>query len=391
MQRALILDACQRSALSVTRSLGKHNVPIITADSAFDALAGNSRYSSDYFQYPPPETHPDQFVEFILILTQDQNIQIIFPMTELTTTLLLENKSKFKHVILPFSDLDTVNAISDKSRLMKAAKTLDIPIPKTLHKETLSGIQSELDNLTYPLVLKPGISWLKHNNKWFRSLVQFADNPETAYKIVTEDCAFSIHPFMLQECVQGIGKGVFALYDHGKAVAFFNHNRIREKPYWGGVSVLSESVAVDPDLLNYSMKLLDSVKWHGIAMVEFKVSKNGSPYLMEINTRFWGSLQLAVDAGVDFPWLLYQISTERTVDEVKGFKKGIRLRWLLGDIDSLYISLKSKKLSIRKKITAIIQFLKPAPFKTRHEVNRLGDIGPFYWELKQYIRDLFAK
>ena len=29
-----------------------------------------------------------------------------------------------------------------------------------------------------------------------------------------------------------------------------------------------------------------------------------SPYLMEVNGRFWGSLQLAIDAGVDFPALL---------------------------------------------------------------------------------------
>jgi hypothetical protein len=36
-------------------------------------------------------------------------------------------------------------------------------------------------------------------------------------------------------------------------------------------------------------------------MVEFKDDGVNPPCLMEINGRFWGSLQLAIDAGVDFP------------------------------------------------------------------------------------------
>ncbi|MCK7577967.1 MAG: ATP-grasp domain-containing protein [Chromatiales bacterium] len=58
-------------------------------------------------------------------------------------------------------------------------------------------------------------------------------------------------------------------------------------------------------MLAMAKKLLDAVSWHGVAMVEFRVTLEGKPYLMEINTRFWGSLQLAIDAGVDFPyWLI---------------------------------------------------------------------------------------
>ncbi len=193
---------------------------------------------------------------------------------------------------------------------------------------------------------------------------------------------------MLQECVPGHGQGIFALYNKGKAVAFFSHRRIREKPYWGGVSVLSESTDINPELLAYSRTLLDAVKWHGIAMVEFKVSDDGAAYLMEINTRFWGSLQLAIDAGVDFPWLLYQISLEHSVKPVTNYKTSIRLRWILGDLDGLYIRLKDKKLTVGQKIKAILRFITPAPIKTKHEVNRWRDMRPFWYELKQYIKAL---
>ena len=118
---------------------------------------------------------------------------------------------------------------------------------------------------------------------------------------------------MIQELVEGQGKGIFALYNHGKAVAFFAHHRLREKPPQGGDSVFSESVKCDPELLRYAKTLLDKAGWHGVAMAEFKGNDGDIPYLMEVNTGFWGSLQLAVDCGVDFPWTLYQIANGETV------------------------------------------------------------------------------
>ncbi len=388
MKRVLILDANQRSALSVTRSLGQHNVPVLTADSARTALAGCSRYSLEYFQYPEPAIFPEQFINSLSKIIAEHNIQVVFPITELTTTLLLENQNKLHNIVLPFPALDTITAISNKSELMRTAESLKVPIPPTWHETSTKNMHNSLSDMPYPLVLKPGMSWLKQNGKWLHTLVQFADNPKIARRILTEDPAFSTHPFMLQKCVQGHGQGIFALYNKGEAVAFFSHRRIREKPYWGGVSVLSESTEINPALLAYSRTLLDAASWHGIAMVEFKVNKDGTAYLMEINTRFWGSLQLAIDAGVDFPWLLYQIALQHSVDPVTNYKIGVRLRWLLGDLDGLYICLKDRKLTVGQKTKAILQFLMPKPLRTKHEVNRWHDMAPFWHELKQYIKDL---
>jgi hypothetical protein len=40
------------------------------------------------------------------------------------------------------------------------------------------------------------------------------------------------------------------------------------------------------------------------------------------------------------------------------------------------------------KLRAVLRFLQPAPFRTRHEVNRWNDLGPFRYELGKYIRDI---
>ncbi len=391
MKRALVLDSNQRSALAVTRSLGKQGVPVFTTEETAPALAGASRYSRQHFTCPSPAQEPKKFIEYLTGLVSRLQIDILLPMTELTTTLLLLNQEAFPSTLIPFADANTVDALANKCHLMQTAGSLDIPVPLTWYADNASNLPDKLENLPYPLVLKPGKSWVFYNNQWRRAAVKFAQTPAEAQNIIDTYWAFQTLPFMLQASVEGHGAGVFAIYDHGRPLAFFAHKRLREKPPSGGVSVLSESVAVDPVQGIYARKLLDNAAWHGVAMVEFKVTPDGTPYLMEINTRFWGSLQLSIDSGVDFPWLLYQVSCGEQANAVTDYKTENRLRWLLGDLDSLYLTFKNRQAPVGKKLVALLRFLTPSPLRTRHEINRIGDMGPFWYELRQYMRDILGK
>lgn len=388
MKRVLVLDANQRSALATTRSLGRRGVVVFTADESLSALAGCSRYSAQYLVYPSPRTEPKAFITRILQFIDSHQVEMILPMTELTTELLLQAQQRISNVALPFPSLSAIEALANKCALLRLAQSLNVPIPETWFVDTLSGLPKNLDRLPYPLVLKPGKSWVQLDGVWERAAVQIADTPNIASGLINSSPVFQSHPFLLQRRVTGTGEGVFALYDHGTPIAFFSHRRLREKPPWGGVSVLSESTPVNPTLLAHAQALLNSVAWHGIAMVEFKVSGDGTPYLMEINTRLWGSLQLAIDAGVDFPWLLYKLACGQPVTPVTRYKTGRRLRWLLGDVDGLYLSLRDPYTPFMTKLVKLGQFLWPTPLRTRHEINRWSDLGPFWWELRHYLRDL---
>ncbi len=330
MKRVLVLDSNQRSALAVTRSLGKQGIQVFTAEETATALASSSRFSQQHFTYPSPRLNSMQFIETLSNLVTQQQIDILLPMTELTTTLLLLHQDSFPDAAVPFPDMDTVESLANKCLLMQMAESLNIPVPRTWYVDDADNLPCHLADLPYPIVLKPGKSWILHQGQWSRAAVRFADNAADAKKILDTDWAFSAHPFMIQETISGHGEGVFAIYDKGKSLALFAHRRLREKPPSGGVSVLSESIQVDAELAAHAQALLEKVNWHGVAMVEFKVAKDGTPYLMEINTRFWGSLQLAIDAGVDFPFMLYLLACGEQPNQVTDYKTGIKLRWLLG-------------------------------------------------------------
>ena len=115
--------------------------------------------------------------------------------------------------------------------------------------------------------------------------------------------------------------------------AAFVHKRLREYPVTGGASTLRESVRHDT-LRDMGEALLKALNWFGVAMVEFKIDpRDGTPRLMEINPRFWGSLALAIEAGVNFPYLLLKMARGEKFKPVERYETGKKCRWLLpGDL-----------------------------------------------------------
>ena len=388
----LVLDANQRSSLAVVRSLGKHGeLRLYSADSTEQSLAGCSKYCSEYIQHPSAHSDPESFIEWLAAFTKSRGVSLLIPCTEITSRLILMHRDQFNDCRVPFADMSVVMRLADKYRLLELASELGVNCPETYYYGTASGLPGTV-SFRYPMIVKPALSNLWTGERWLAGKVHAVHGRDELENVLANDVYLKQHPFILQEYIPGTGAGVFALYRHGQAVAYFAHRRIREKPPWGGVSVLSESVAPDPVMQQDAEKLLGAVNWHGAAMVEYRVTPEGIPFLMEINTRFWGSLQLAVDSGVDFPYLLYQVCSGLEPAPVTTYKTGRRLRWLLGDLDNLYLTLKDRRrYSLAQKLKSVVNFVTPHPFRTRHEVDRMEDLRPAWHECKHYLKQVLGK
>lgn len=383
-EKVLITDGNTRGALAATRSLGRRGVRVVAAGESKRTLAGSSHYCNETFVYPSPGEHPEAFISTIKSECVQRGISVIFPMTELATSTVLRHRAQLDQFKLPFPEFAAFEALSDKWKLLELAKRLNVSIPETHFVSDAGALDDIIPRLKFPAVLKPYRSMINSNGRWIASCVQYAHSAVELRETVARHEYFNQHPFLIQEYISGQGQGIFALYDHGSPLAFFAHRRLREKPPSGGESVLSESIPLNPDQRAMAHSLLHSVGWHGVAMVEFKVSPDGTPYLIEVNGRFWGSLQLAIDAGVDFPWLLYQLACGDRVDEVNAYAVGVKWRWLLGDFTRLCKVLMSKNStpspSSPGKIESLLQFLScfETPAKSQPDVS--GDIRPFLLE-----------
>ena len=94
--------------------------------------------------------------------------------------------------------------------------------------------------------------------------------------------------------------GAFFLFNRGKCVGYYGHRRIRTYPISGGVTVYSE-IEFDDTIKSAGCRLLESLDWHGLAMVELLYRPDGgAPHIIEVNPRLWGSVLLSEYSNTGF-------------------------------------------------------------------------------------------
>lgn len=388
----VVTDGEQRAALAIVRSLGRAGYPVHVCSSRVPSLAGASRYASSESGVPDPLGPPDRYARAVGDRIGRTGATVVVPVTEASLLALLAHRASLGDVRIPWPDAAQVSRICDKSVVLEtaAALGLHIPVQRILHQPGDSP--AGLADLQFPVVIKPARSVAGTTARKLKLGVSYADDAQELAARVRRlpDEAF---PLLLQQRIVGPGIGVFLLLWNGETLATFAHRRIREKPPAGGVSVYRQSIPADPVLVEHSRRLLEAFDWQGVAMVEFKVEEaSGTAYLMEVNGRFWGSLQLAVDAGVDFPALLLAAAAHRRPDAVRSYRSGVRSRWWWGDVDQLITRWRRSpgELALPPgspgRWRALADFLLLWRPGDRSEVLRFSDPGPFLRESWNWLR-----
>lgn len=389
---AFVTDGNQRSALAITRSLGRRGIAVIVGDTQPGSLAATSRYCVRQIVYPSPDNDAGAFERFLLDFVGRERIDVVVPVTDATTRALAKQRGALPPrtgVTVP--PHEAFEVASNKWALLQHAAECGVPVPETRLVEGISGLRDVMCGVRYPAVVKPVRSRTSTNGTSSHAKAHYASSAGDLWRLFQDDEYLATHPCLIQERIVGPGGGIFVLFDRGRLCAAFAHRRIREKPPSGGVSVLSESVPLDAQLVDHARRLLAPLGWHGVAMVEFKRnSRAGDWVLMEVNGRFWGSLQLAIDAGVDFPYLAWQLARGRRPDFPQAYTTGVRSRWLLGDLDHLLLRIFKSDAELHvadsapSRARAVLEFLEFAGPQLRYDVIDGGDLRPMCRELRQY-------
>jgi predicted ATP-grasp superfamily ATP-dependent carboligase len=221
----------------------------------------------------------------------------------------------------------------DKSCTTRLAASLGLAIPRTWSLDRVEDVRQRSEDVTYPVVLKPRSSEESVTGGQARTTgapVYARNRGEfvSGWDVLSKRC----RSVLVQEFVEGVGVGYFALMHHGAPRAEFAHRRLRDVRPTGSGSALRISIASEGPVREQGLAMLQALGWHGVAMVEFRVRPDGTPVFLEVNGRFWNSLALAVYAGADFPALLAEMAEHGDVRSRCSYRTGVRSRWLLGDL-----------------------------------------------------------
>ena len=327
--RVFITDGHWRKSLAAVRDLGRKGIHVTVGESTRLATAAFSKYCGRAVVYPSPLSRPSDFLDFLYDELSRHSFQMLLPMEEETLDLISRHHTEFSRLTyLPFVTSEKFQIARRKDKILQLAQKQGIPIPKTWYIKDISELDSIKGRLPYPVVIKPRMGSGAVGVTYPRNPVELAEQYLSIHKRFP-------YP-MVQELIppEGPGYGAsFLLDERGKVKAGFVHKRLREYPLTGGASTLRQSVRGD-DIRDMALGLLKALDWFGVAMVEFKLDpRDGIPKLMEINPRFWGSLALAIESGVNFPFLLYRMSRGDDFKPVEEYQTGKKCRWLLpGDL-----------------------------------------------------------
>ncbi len=331
-----MLDGHSAAALAFTRSLGRagHWVAV-GSNQDIPAPAEVSRYCRTSFRYPVSTDDASGFVESVLEFARNHPIDLIVPMTDWTILPLSKCRDRFQGVSrLALGPHSALEISSDKYKTVLLARERNVPVPETALVQSLADLQGAR-KFAFPVVVKDRFSarWLE-NRAVLGSVTYAYSQDDLRQKVEQRLCEAG--DVLVQEFIAGTGIG-FASFAVDETLHLpFQWLRIREVDPRGSGSSARKSIPVTPEFFEFSRALITRIGFQGISMVEFKQHGSGHAVLMEINGRPWGSLQLPIASGIDYPrylvdWYLEGRLPPRAID----YRQGVTCRRLVSELAHL--------------------------------------------------------
>lgn len=202
---------------------------------------------------------------------------------------------------------ETVEFALDKRIQLRAAAAAGLPVPRTVD----GAVARDLDDITFPAVVKPALVACEVDGRLVRRPSQVCADELGLAKVLA---AWHEQPLLVQPVIFGVGEGLFGLATEGGVQHWSAHRRVRMMNPRGSGSSACRPWPVDEGLAAAGEKLLASVGWRGIFMLEFLRDDEGRAWFMELNGRPWGSMALARRQGLEYPlWALRDAAGEPVV------------------------------------------------------------------------------
>jgi predicted ATP-grasp superfamily ATP-dependent carboligase len=322
--RALIVeDGYSRQALAAARALkgAGWTVGIASPIRGFSAV---SRTVTRWHRVPAPEDDLAGFEVALAAVASEAEYDIVFPARDADVFGTSIAREAVTPMRVPYPAHEQVVAAFDKLNLGEAAERVGIAVPATVNGPlpATSGAATVVKAKLHPALDRTSSA---------RMEVLLARDDDEVEERMRELHAAGRQP-LIQEHIDGELMALTLLLDeNGEAIARAQQVAEQRYPRAAGVDARSRTVPIDEELAAKTMALLADLGWFGLAHLEFLVPEDGQPRLIDFNGRIYGSLALAVAAGVNFPVLWAQLAMGRPAER-RDAAPGVRYQWFAGDL-----------------------------------------------------------
>jgi predicted ATP-grasp superfamily ATP-dependent carboligase len=283
------------------------------------SLASRSHACSAFHLLTPLPKDPERFCADVAEVMSDGDYQIVFPTWEAATSALSACRSDLPGCF-PFPEHDVLMSCFDKSRLVAAAQACGIASPLTTPAtpEAIAG-------WSYPALVKPA----SHAEGFYRAAL--VHDAQSALEYAQAIASAGGRP-LIQERIEGSLIAIAFVADRESRLVTVSQQRA-ELTWPRGVGVTARGVTERPDraLIEKVSALVAHMHWWGLAQVQFLRGADGVERVIDFNGRYYGSMALAINAGVNHPAAWARTALKMPVPPMSQ-RDGIRYQWLTRDL-----------------------------------------------------------
>lgn len=336
-------------------------------------IATRSRAVREWIRLPPLESGSERFVEAVRDALRGGGHEVVFAAGDAELLVISEHRERLGAVV-PHPPHPVLLRGLDKLELMDAARDAGLEVPETWEAGSATGA-----GVDGAVIVKPRLRLASGGPELGGRLgTRVATSAGEVREFVSriESAGGSA---LIQERLGGVLTAWSGVRDErGNVLAEVQQDALRLWPPGGGVSARAVTVPVSPEISAGARALLERLSWSGLVQLQFIRPADGRARLIDLNPRFYGSLALAIGAGVNLPAVWAAAATGR--EAVAGVARvGERYQWLTGDLQAEIAG------SGRPAPGGLFGVLRWA-VGARHSVFKARDPLPAVWYLAHLLR-----
>ena len=315
---AVILGGAHGS-LAVARSLGRRGVPVAAVNHDHP-LVSLSRYARRKFRWDGPDA-PDA-LDRLLDIGRDAGLKgwVLFAGGDPEVRFCAHHRAALSQLFRVTTPPWEITRLSDDKRLLyRHAAALGLDSPKCFEPKSRDALGRP--DIRFPLVLKPAA--YGEPNALTMAKCWKAEASEELITLYDRTTALQgARGVIVQELIPGGGESQFsyaAVWRDGAPVASLVARRLRQLPIdFGFTSTFVETIK-NAAIERAAETFLASLNFSGLVELEFKYDlRDGRYKLLDFNNRAWAWIGLGAAAGVDMPYLAFQLATGHDAPPKRG-------------------------------------------------------------------------
>jgi carbamoyl-phosphate synthase large subunit len=330
-ERVLVLQVGNRGGPWVCRSLLRAGFDVVAAHEP-GRLSGRSRYARGLIRVPPPERHPDLFLEAVERICRERSVDVVMPgADERVTGLLVAELPRPAGAVVVGPTLEQFESVCDKGTLHETAVAAGLDSPSSSVVPESGDTPSDWPPL--PSVVKPCRTPIEHRDAPMRRTAVPVATPAERAAALAE-----IHEVagdaIVEELIVGTAWRMHFVADGARTFAIPIVTE-RSYPHGAGMSSVQSVAPTSPDDLGAATsRLIAHLGYRGAGSLQF-IERGGRFYIHDVSLRLPSSVALTIVAGLDMPRLAVELALGLSPPFPTSFRHDARYVWLGGELNTI--------------------------------------------------------